>query len=199
MLHFQVLEALGEEEERVPKRIVKEIALIEKYREKIRSEGIMMVTKGDKRHFFATIDGPADSPYAGGKFHLEMYLLEGYPFKAPKVRFLTPIYHPNIDKEGRISLDVLQDNWSPALSAFKAVYCIRMLLYAPNPDDPLDCKFAAHWKQDMTAARQRAQEWVKLYASDPDHPLTRADERFTCCEGCDRILEKLPSSLRNAP
>uniref|UniRef100_A0A453FE07 UBC core domain-containing protein n=1 Tax=Aegilops tauschii subsp. strangulata TaxID=200361 RepID=A0A453FE07_AEGTS len=50
------------------------------------------------RYFNVMILGPAQSPYEGGVFKLELFLPEEYPMAAPKVRFLTKIYHPNIDK-----------------------------------------------------------------------------------------------------
>jgi ubiquitin-protein ligase len=54
------------------------------------------------------MDGPKDTPYAGGNFQLELFLPDGYPMVPPKVRFLTKIYHPNIDSLGRICLDILK-------------------------------------------------------------------------------------------
>lgn len=51
----------------------------------------------------------------------------------PKVRFLTKIYHPNIDKLGRICLDILKDKWSPALQIRTVLLSIQALLSAPNP------------------------------------------------------------------
>ena len=56
------------------------------------------------RHFFVKISGPADTVYEGGVFKAELFLPEEYPMTPPKVLFRTKIYHPNIDKLGRICL-----------------------------------------------------------------------------------------------
>ncbi|KAH8948533.1 hypothetical protein BDL97_11G098900 [Sphagnum fallax] len=70
----------------------------------------------------------------------------------PKVHFLTKIYHPNIDKLGRICLDILKDKWSPALHIRTVLLSIQALLSAPNPDDPLVENIAKHWKSDEAKA-----------------------------------------------
>ncbi|KAL6538308.1 Ubiquitin-conjugating enzyme E2 35 [Orobanche gracilis] len=101
----------------------------------------------------------------GGVFKLELFLPEEYPMAAPKVRFLTKIYHPNIDKLGRICLDILKDKWSPALQIRTVLLSIQALLSAPNPDDPLSENIAKHWKSNESEAVDTAKEWTRLYAS----------------------------------
>lgn len=82
----------------------------------------------------------------GGVFQLELFLPDDYPMCAPKIRFLTRIYHPNIDRLGRICLDVLKNNWSPALQIRTILLSIQALLGAPNPEDPLNEAVAKQWK-----------------------------------------------------
>lgn len=118
------------------------------------------------RYFDVMIDGPSQSPYEGGRFKLELFLPEDYPMEAPKIRFLTKIYHPNIDRLGRICLDVLKNNWSPALQIRTILLSIQALLGAPNPDDPLANDVAQSWKDDEKAAIQTAKEWTEKYAKE---------------------------------
>ena len=68
--------------------------------------------------------GPDDSPYAGGVFFLNIRFPEDYPFKPPKCTFITRIYHCNINSNGSISVDILMDQWSPALTISKVLLSI---------------------------------------------------------------------------
>ena len=116
------------------------------------------------RYFDVTIIGPNDSAYEGGTFKLELFLPEDYPMAPPKVRFLTKMYHPNIDKLGRICLDILKDKWSPALQIRTVLLSVQALLSAPNPDDPLANDVAQHWKENEKDAIATAKAWTVKYA-----------------------------------
>mmetsp|Transcript_27257 Transcript_27257/g.24079 ORF Transcript_27257/g.24079 Transcript_27257/m.24079 type:complete len:87 (+) Transcript_27257:1-261(+) len=84
--------------------------------------------------------------------------------KPPKCRFLTKIYHPNVDKLGRICLDVLKDKWTPALTISRVCLSIQLLMQDPNPDDPLDNQVAEMWKTNVKQAHKTAREYTAKYA-----------------------------------
>lgn len=150
------------------KRIMKETQKLAR----MKIPGIIVVPEEkNPRHFRITLSGPPDSPFAGGWFHLELFLPGEYPMVAPKVRFLTHIYHPNIDSLGRICLDILKDKWSPALQIDKVCLSLQLLLSAPNPDDPLDTKIADDWKKNERGAHTTAKKWVQKYAKAEVHPF----------------------------
>ena len=117
------------------------------------------------RHFEVMIAGPKDSPYEGGLFKLQLYLPEDYPMVPPKILFMSKIYHPNIDFLGKICLDILKTNWSPALQIRSVLLSLQLLLSEPNTADPLNESVNAHWLKDKADAENTAKEWTAKYAS----------------------------------
>ncbi|KAJ3264346.1 Ubiquitin-conjugating enzyme E2 4 [Chytriomyces hyalinus] len=101
----------------------------------------------------------SDSPYSGGVFFLSIHFPTDYPFKPPKINFTTRIYHPNINSNGSICLDILKDQWSPALTISKVLLSICSMLTDPNPDDPLVPEIAHLYKTDRAS---KAQSFVHL-------------------------------------
>lgn len=83
-------------------------------------------------HWNATITGPADTPYAGLIFKLCFDFGDAYPYKAPDVRFKTPIFHPNIDFSGRICLDILKEKWTASYNVQTVLLSLQSLLGEPN-------------------------------------------------------------------
>ncbi|KAE8667235.1 hypothetical protein F3Y22_tig00112429pilonHSYRG00075 [Hibiscus syriacus] len=75
----------------------------------------------DMFHWQATIVGPSDSPYAGGVFLVTIHFPPDYSFKPPKVAFRTKVFHPNINSNESICLDILKEQWSPALTISKGM------------------------------------------------------------------------------
>ena len=116
-------------------------------------------------HWNATIMGPEDSPYFGGVFFIDIKFPQDYPYKPPKMRFTTKIYHPNISKTGFICVDILKNNWSPALTISKVLLSICSLLNDPNPDDPLEPDIANEYKNNKKQYIESAQSWTKIYAT----------------------------------
>jgi ubiquitin-conjugating enzyme E2 D/E len=108
--------------------------------------------------------GPDDSPFSGGVIFLNIHFPTDYPFKPAKLNFTTRIYHPNINSNGSICLDILKEQWSPALTISKVLLSISSLMTDPNPDDPLVPEIAQNLKSDKTTHDATAREWTAKYA-----------------------------------
>jgi ubiquitin-conjugating enzyme E2 D/E len=122
-------------------------------------------TQDDMFTWKATVMGPQGSPYAGGVFFLNVTFPTDYPFKPPKVQFTTKIYHCNVNSSGAICLDILKDQWSPALTISKVLLSISSLLTDPNPNDPLVPEIAQMLLKDQKKHDLTAKEWTQKYAT----------------------------------
>eukprot|EP01084_Bolivina_argentea_P201429 344311_1 len=145
----------------LPKRIMKEIIRFQNNP----FPGInIIVHPQNYRYFLIEFEGPKDSPYYGGIYHAELFLTKEYPHKPPNFRFVTKMFHPNIDKLGRECLDVTGDKWSPALTIQRVMLSELLMLKDPNPDDPLDNQVSEIWKSDIKQAHKMVKEYMIKFA-----------------------------------
>lgn len=144
------------------RRIQKELEDLRKQPPETCSAG--PVNEASPYEWMGTILGPKDSPYEGGLFELGIAFPTDYPFKPPKVYFKTKIFHPNINAQGGICLDILKDQWSPSLTISKVLLSISSLLTDANPKDPLVPEIARLYVENRAEFDRTAKEWTQRYA-----------------------------------
>ncbi len=151
---------------RLIKRIMHEIKELEE--DPVYNVSAGPINESDVTKWQATIIGPKDTPYADGIFVINIIFTPEYPFKPPKINFITKIYHCNINANGGICLDILKDGgngaWSPALTIGKVLLSICSLLSEPNPDDPLVPEIATLYKNNKSLHDEKALEYCNIFA-----------------------------------
>ena len=120
--------------------------------------------KNDIFHWQATIMGPGDTPYQGGVFFLDIRFPKDYPFNPPKCTLTTKIYHPNINNDGDICLDILKDQWFPGFTIDKVLLSIQSFFTDPDVDDPLVPEIATMYITNRRQYEYNAIEWTRKYA-----------------------------------
>ncbi|XP_077536179.1 ubiquitin-conjugating enzyme E2 E1-like [Haemaphysalis longicornis] len=131
---------------------------------------------GNLYEWAASFAGPPGSPYEGGKFLLDFQFGQQYPYKPPRVTFRTRVYHCNVDNRGRISVDILGDKWSPALTVAKVLLSISSLLADCNPWMPVSTAIASQYFNDRKEHDRMARLWTLRYA-------TQQRPRMCCEDG----------------
>ena len=122
-------------------------------------------TENDITFWNVIMTGPDTTPYEGGVYHLYVKLPSDYPFKPPTVKFVTKIYHCNINSSGSICHSILKDQWSPAITVRRVFDYIYGLLLTPEPLDPLDANIATEYRVDFELFLKHAKEHTMLHAS----------------------------------
>ena len=111
------------------------------------------------------LKGPKDTPFENGFFKLTINMPTDYPYKPPKMKFLTKMYHPNIASDGSICIDILKDQWSSALRLNTVILSISSLLANPNPNDPLVPEIANEYSYNRDKYNKNVIDYVKKYAT----------------------------------
>ncbi|KAM9785607.1 ubiquitin-conjugating enzyme E2 T [Neosynchiropus ocellatus] len=156
--------------------------------------GITCWHTGDKvDDLKAQIVGGSGTPYEGGVFTLEIKIPERYPFEPPNIRFLTPIYHPNIDNSGRICHDALKHPpkgaWKPSLNISTVLTSIQLLMAEPNPEDPLMADISSEFKYNKPQFIQKARRWTDEHAVQKNKGISEVDQNTLVQNGSSRKRE----------
>ena len=143
------------------------------------SNVLVKLVNNDYRHWKGRIKGPIDTCYQGGIFDVDIIIPDDYPFKPPKMKFDTKIWHPNISSvTGAICLDILKNEWTPALTIRTALISLQALMCEPVPNDPQDAVVAKQYMSDIKLFNQTAKHWVEEYAN-PERNLQKKVKEIT--------------------
>ncbi|KAJ2461364.1 NEDD8-conjugating protein ubc12 [Coemansia sp. RSA 2424] len=110
--------------------------------------------KGTDQSQFTVVYRPPGGHYHGGQFRFSFEVSDDYPHRAPKVLCMQKIYHPNIDTEGHVCLNILREDWKPVLNIQSIIFGLQLLFMAPNPEDPLNKEAAMNMTSDLAGFKQ---------------------------------------------
>eukprot|EP00455_Lapot_gusevi_P022047 TRINITY_DN2298_c0_g1_i2.p1 TRINITY_DN2298_c0_g1~~TRINITY_DN2298_c0_g1_i2.p1 ORF type:complete len:184 (-),score=78.09 TRINITY_DN2298_c0_g1_i2:154-705(-) len=97
---------------------------------------------------------PDDGYWKDGTFTFAINVPDNYPHRPPKVLCETKVYHPNINLQGNVCLNILRDDWRPILNIQNVIHGLIFLFLDPNPDDPLNQEAAAVLRRDKAQFKQ---------------------------------------------
>ncbi|CAG9311473.1 unnamed protein product [Blepharisma stoltei] len=119
----------------------------------------------DITHWRVNLVGPEGSAYEGGNFELALTVPANYPFRAPDVRFVTRIYHPNVKSDdGAICTELYQSDWSPTKNIRHVIELLLSTLITPSPEHAVEPEIAQQMMNSHEAYVATARQWVNQYA-----------------------------------
>lgn len=110
---------------------------------------------------FKLVICPDEGFYKSGKFVFSFKVGQGYPHDPPKVKCETMVYHPNIDLEGNVCLNILREDWKPVLTINSIIYGLQYLFLEPNPEDPLNKEAAEVLQNNRRLFEQNVQRSMR--------------------------------------
>jgi ubiquitin-protein ligase len=126
---------------------------------------VLLEDEEDLYSWIVIMQGPDDSPYEGGIFKISVKFPDNYPFKAPEVKFLTTVYHPNIKTDtGEICQDVFASSWAPTQRVEDILQKLVTMLREPSTSSPLESDICDLYINDIDSFNAKAKEYTLKYA-----------------------------------
>ena len=120
----------------------------------------------DLFNWIITLLGAKDSPYADGIFFIKVSFPGDYPKSAPRIYFLTPIYHMNVSSyDGRVSVNYIEQDWKETTSVRQILTKLYSIFYLFNPDSPFSLDQAHLYKSNPDLYYLRAEYFTHKYAN----------------------------------
>ena len=130
-------------------------------------EGIVVTSDNPGMHWDVLMSGPKETPYEGGTFMVKIEFPDNYPFKPPKAKFVTKIYHPSIKQDsGDICQDIYEKDWVPTKTMKSVIDILKTMLVAPDAETPLEVEIGNEFSKDRPKFNQKAAEFTKKYATN---------------------------------
>ena len=126
--------------------------------------GFQIFSLNDKT-LYGGIEGPISSPYQNGFFLFKIVHPIDYPFKPPKFYFITKLFHPNIDEDGLVFADILENNWSPSLRTRTTIISVQSILGDPNFENFVNQYAASLYNLSKEVYNETVLEYVNNYAN----------------------------------
>ncbi|AQN68249.1 ubiquitin-conjugating enzyme [Saudi moumouvirus] len=144
------------------RRIQNELKIIEKEKEKYGNLFTVNMIGDNVYNWKACIKGPESSLYENYKFDLDIQIPNDYPYSPPKVKFITPIKHMNINEKGDICLNILKkDGWSASQNIISILLSIMVLLDQPNSEDPFNSELAQLYRTNENIYQKTIKDFCK--------------------------------------
>ena len=142
------------------KKTSKELRLQKDISELNLGKTIAIDLEGSLLEFRVTVK-PDEGYYKKGEFVFLFNIKKSYPHEPPKVKCLTDVYHPNIDEEGKVCLNILREDWKPVLSISAVIYGLMFLFLDPNPSDPLNKEAAETLKKNPKQFERNVRQMIQ--------------------------------------
>lgn len=120
------------------------------------------------------IMGPQDTLYEGGFFKATLEFPQEYPLRPPKMKFISEIWHPNVDKEGNVCVSILhepgddrwgyekpEERWLPVHTVETILLSVISVLADPNDESPANVDAAKQWREQLSAFKKKVAECVR--------------------------------------
>lgn len=121
--------------------------------------------RDDIFQWVAVLEGPADTVYDGGTFFCNINFTMSYPMQPPKVEFLTRIYHCNVNAQGEVCIDILNEKWQSTMTVRTVMLALMSLMYNCNTDGALVPSIAKQYRENRAEFDNMARIWTQRYAT----------------------------------